>query len=98
MIERYAASIPTMCSAGNHECTHDTSSCALTDLLHAGYDNRFGAYKGRCGAQMPVMDPNLVYYSFDYRNVHFISVDSVTMEAGDPNQISWLTSDLQVPR
>ena len=49
---------------------------------------------------MPVGSADQLYYSFDYRNVHFValSTDSLSRSEGpgDPEQMAWLVSDLQV--
>lgn len=64
--------------------------------IQLGYDNDYAAYIGRVGDSMPVTEPGLLYYSFDYRNVHFISLDSDGLEMGDEVQEAWLKEDLQV--
>ena len=100
MIEPYAANIPVMVTSGNHESTSDRPPYVALPLTlrTAGYDNHYAAYLGRAGNSMPVDSPGMLYYSYDYRNVHFVALDSegLDVQSSAQAQIDWINADLTV--
>jgi hypothetical protein len=108
MIEKWASKIPYMTAPGNHEADCHDIAC-LSDPIRRAKLSNFTAYNTRF--RMPSEECNSnalnMHYSFNYKNIHFIAIDS---ETGYPNaplekryilpcggfqeQIAWLEQDL----
>jgi len=110
LVEDWTSKIPYMTAPGNHEADcHDTD--CLNDPIKQQKLSNFSAYNSRfrmpskeCGSNALNM-----HYSFNYKNIHFIAIDS---ETGYPNaplehkyyypcggfqeQLKWLENDLIV--
>ena len=105
--EVWASSIPYMVCAGNHEADCHDPSCVLNKERREKLSN-FTAYNARF--QMPSEESGGVqnmHYSFNFNNIHFISIDSATGYPGAPlenryifpcggfgDQLTWLENDL----
>lgn len=107
-IEKWASKIPYMTAPGNHEADCHDFAC-LKDPEKRQKLSNFTAYNTRF--KMPFEESNAqalnMHYSFNYNNIHFISIDS---ETGYPNapletkyvlpcggfneQLKWLEQDL----
>ena len=108
IVEEWASKVPYMTAPGNHEADCHDVSCLL-DPIKRGKLSNFTAYNTRfrmpsteCGSNALNM-----HYSFNYKNIHFIAIDS---ETGYPNaplenryflpcgdfqeQLNWLEQDL----
>jgi len=81
MMEPITSSIPYMVAPGNHESNYDFTS----------YKSRF-TNSTSLNSQSP--DGNL-YYSFEYRSVHFIALSSEHPFGEGSRQYKWLESDLK---
>ena len=108
IIEEWASKIPYMTAPGNHEADCHDVAC-LTDPIRRDKLSNFTAYNTRF--RMPSEECNSnalnMHYSFNYKNIHFIAIDS---ETGYPNaplekryilpcggfqeQLNWLEQDL----
>ena len=87
-----------MVCPGNHEYSCEHSDCN-------SYSQNFTFYNAKF--QMPGADSGSntnMYYSFDYSNVHFVSISTETDYPGAPynpifgDQVAWLVKDLQKAR
>ena len=107
-VESFSNNTPYMVCPGNH----DVTCHSITDLgCEDGFKN-FGAFNSRF--KMPSLESNGVknmWYSFDFHNIHFISISTETDFDGSPtnpdtffgggsgghfgNQIEWLINDLE---
>ena len=107
-IEKWSSKIPYMTAPGNHEADCHDIDC-LKDPEKREKLSNFTAYNTRF--KMPFEESNAqalnMHYSFNYNNIHFISIDS---ETGYPNaplekryilpcggfneQLKWLEQDL----
>ncbi len=107
-VEKFSNNTPYMICPGNH----DVTCHSITDLgCESGLKN-FGAFNSRF--KMPSLESNGVknmWYSFDFHNIHFISINTETDFDGAPtnpytffgggsggnfgNQIEWLINDLE---
>ncbi len=108
IVEEWASQVPYMTAPGNHEADcHDTD--CLNDPIKREKLSNFTAYNTRF--RMPSTECNSnalnMHYSFNYKNIHFIAIDS---ETGYPNaplekkyvlpcggfqdQMKWLEQDL----
>ena len=108
IIEDWASKVPYMTAPGNHE-----ADCHDTECLHnpiqreklsnfSAYNTRFRMPSEECGSNALNM-----HYSFNYKNIHFIAIDSETGYPNAPlehkyvlpcggfqNQLKWLKKDL----
>ena len=79
-MQRTAATRPFMVTNGNHERFYDWAS----------YKNRF---------KMPFQEsggsPDGFWYSYDYANIHFVSISSEHSLDADSEQYVWLQNDLK---
>lgn len=107
--DKWAASKPYMTTPGNHEADCHSPSCMLSQEKREKLSN-FTAYNARF--RMPSLESNgshNMWYSFNYGNVHFVSIDTETgfpgavaekryvMPCGGfGDMISWLEQDLMV--
>lgn len=105
--EAWASSIPYMLTPGNHEADCHDPACLASKDRREKLSN-FTAYNARY--RMPSAESGGVenmHYSFNYNNVHFISIDSATGYPGAPQEtryimpcggfgdmLTWLESDL----
>ena len=97
LIEEAAASIPYMTCPGNHEY-----SCNHKENDQYAYTKNFTAYNYRF--HMPSSSSKgtkNMWFSFNFGNIHFISVDTETDYPDAPegshmfgDQLSWLKEDL----
>lgn len=86
-------------SPGNHDYSPTANNYRIEDPLSA-YFNIFSVpTKGEAGG---VPSESKAYYSYDYANIHFISLDSYGREdmdkrlfSQDSNQMKWLEKDLK---
>lgn len=106
--EVWASQIPYMTTPGNHEADCHDPSCLLDKERREKLSN-FTAYNGRFRMPSPETGGVLnMHYSFNFGNVHFISIDTETGYPGAPGetryvlpcggfgeQLSWLEKDLQ---
>jgi len=81
LIEPIASSLPYMTVPGNHESNYDFTS----------YRNRFSNMTSM-NSRSPQGN---IYYSFDYRTVHFIGLSSEHDFSVGSQQYQWLLNDLQ---
>lgn len=107
--EQWASQVPYMTTPGNHEADCHSPACMVSERRRSLLSN-FTAYNTRF--HMPSKESNgtlNMHYSFNYGNVHFISMDT---ETGFPNaalesryvlpcggfadQVAWLEEDLRV--
>jgi hypothetical protein len=107
-IEPWASTVPYMVTPGNHEAECHDPNCLASKEKRAKLSN-FTAYNTRF--RMPSEESNSaalnMHYSFNYGNVHFISLDTETGFPGSAeetryvlpcggfaDQLSWLEQDL----
>lgn len=106
-IEPWASKVPYMVTPGNHEADCHDPAC-LTDRERRHKLSNFTAYNNRF--HMPSAESGGVlnmHYSFNYGNVHFISLDTETGYPGAAeetryvlpcggfgDQLTWLEQDL----
>jgi hypothetical protein len=106
-IEGWASMIPYMVAPGNHEAECHDPACLASKDKREKLSN-FTAYNGRF--HMPSEETGGVlnmWYSFNYGNAHFISIDTETGYPGAAeetryvlpcggfgNQLQWLEADL----
>lgn len=106
-IQEWASSKPYMVSPGNHEADCHDPACLMDSERREKLSN-FTAYNHRF--RMPSPETGGVqnmWYSFNYGNVHFISMDTETDYTNAPletryilpcggfgNQMAWLEQDL----
>eukprot|EP01039_Chlorochromonas_danica_P007657 gene7657-8462_t len=106
-VEPWASQLPYMVTPGNHEADCHDESCLLDNERREKLSN-FSAYNGRF--RMPSQESGGVlnmHYSFNYGNVHFISLDTETGYPGAAeetryvlpcggfgDQLTWLEQDL----
>lgn len=97
-----AASKPYMVLPGNHEADCHTIFCAFKNLRNfTAFNNRFRMPFSESGSN------SNMWYSFNYANVHFVSISSETDFPHSPegqgsiwnyggfgNQMAWLEADL----
>lgn len=107
-IEPWASKLPYMVLPGNHEADCHDASCLLEPLDRGLKLSNFTAFNARF--RMPSVESRGVlnmFYSFNYANVHFISIDTETGFPGAPSehryvfacggfgdQLAWLENDL----
>eukprot|EP01035_Chromulina_nebulosa_P020343 gene20343-26406_t len=106
-IQSWAAQLPYMVAVGNHEADCHDPACLFNKERREKLSN-FTAYNTRF--RMPSEESNGVlnmHYSFNYGNVHFISLDTETGYPGSAeenryifpcggfnDQLTWLENDL----
>ncbi|KAJ1417410.1 iron/zinc purple acid phosphatase-like protein [Ochromonadaceae sp. CCMP2298] len=106
-VEPWASQLPYMVTPGNHEADCHDPACLLDSERREKLSN-FTAYNGRF--RMPSEETGGVlnmHYSFNYGNVHFISLDTETGYPGAAeetryvlpcggfgDQLTWLENDL----
>lgn len=107
-IEPWASKVPYMVTPGNHEADCHSPNC-LTSKTKKDKLSNFTAYNTRF--RMPASESKSealnMHYSFNYGNVHFISLDTETGYPGAAeetryvlpcggfaDQLSWLENDL----
>lgn len=106
-IQPWASKLPYMVSPGNHEADCHDPAC-LTDSERRAKLSNFTAYNNRF--HMPSQESGGVlnmHYSFNYGNIHFISLDTETGYPGAAeetryvlpcggfgDQLTWLENDL----
>jgi acid phosphatase type 7 len=108
LVEEWASKVPYMTAPGNHEADCHDTECIYNKKQGAklsnftAYNTRFRMPSKECGSNALNM-----HYSFNYKNIHFIAIDS---ETGYPNaplehkyyypcggfqeQLTWLENDL----
>ncbi len=108
LVEEWASKVPYMTAPGNHEADCHDTECIYNKKLgeklsnFTAYNTRFRMPSEECGSNALNM-----HYSFNYKNIHFIAIDS---ETGYPNaplehkyyypcggfqeQMKWLEQDL----
>lgn len=108
LVEEWASKVPYMTAPGNHEADCHDTECLASPVLRTklsnftAYNSRFRMPSEECGSNALNM-----HYSFNYKNIHFIAIDSETgypnapLEhkyvlpcGGFPNQLKWLENDL----
>lgn len=105
--DSWAARVPYMVAVGNHEADCHSPACLLSKEKREKLSN-FTAFNTRF--HMPSVESNgtlNMHYSFNYGNVHFISIDSETGYPGAQeekryvmpcggfgDQLAWLEADL----
>lgn len=106
--DKWAAQVPYMLTPGNHEADCHDPACLASKHRREALRN-FTAYNARF--HMPSVESNgtlNMHYSFNYGNVHFLSIDT---ETGFPNaplekryilpcggfadQMTWIEEDLK---
>jgi hypothetical protein len=88
--EVWASSIPYMLTPGNHEADCHDPACLSSKDRREKLSN-FTAYNARY--RMPSAESGGVenmHYSFDYNNVHFISLDTATGYPGAPQETRYI--------
>jgi hypothetical protein len=108
MIESWASKVPYMTAPGNHEADCHDISC-ISDPIKQSKLSNFSAYNTRFRMPSTECSANALnmHYSYNYKNIHFIAIDS---ETGYPNaplekryifpcggfqeQMKWLEQDL----
>ena len=108
LVEEWASKVPYMTAPGNHEADCHDIECMYNKKLGEKLSN-FTAYNNRFRMPSVECDSNALnmHYSFNYKNIHFIAIDS---ETGYPNaplehkyyypcggfqeQLIWLENDL----
>ncbi len=110
LVEEWTSKVPYMTAPGNHEADCHDTECLNNPILREKLSN-FTAYNTRF--RMPSEECNSnalnMHYSFNYKNIHFISIDSETGYPNAPleykyvlpcggfnNQLKWLENDLIV--
>jgi hypothetical protein len=108
LVEEWTSKIPYMTAPGNHEADCHDADCLHSPIKQQKLSN-FSAYNTRF--RMPSLESGSnalnMHYSFNYKNIHFIAIDS---ETGYPNaplehkyffpcggfqeQLKWLENDL----
>lgn len=108
LVEGWVSKVPYMTAPGNHEADCHDDECILDKIQgqklsnFTAYNTRFRMPSEECGSNALNM-----HYSFNYKNIHFIAIDS---ETGYPNaplehkyylpcggfteQLTWLEKDL----
>ena len=108
IVEKWASKVPYMTAPGNHEADCHDTECLYNPIQQeklsnfSAYNTRFRMPSKECGSNALNM-----HYSFNYKNIHFIAIDS---ETGYPNapledtyffpcggfseQLTWLENDL----
>lgn len=86
-------SMPVFSTPGNHDYNESGYQQPATLTTNYPYFSIFSLpQNGECGG-VPSGSPK--YYSFDYANIHFISLDSYgTLNAPGSEMYTWLTNDL----
>jgi hypothetical protein len=99
-----ASGVPLMVLPGNHEAECHSPACFLDAQRRKAVSN-FTAYNHRFRMPSDAAHFNM-WYSFDYGNVHFVSIDTETDYPNSPNdsisnqngnfgnQLAWLHADL----
>jgi acid phosphatase type 7 len=107
-IEEWASKVPYMVAPGNHEADCHDPACLISKDKREKLSN-FTAYNNRFRMPSPESDGVMnMWYSFNYGNVHFISVNTETDYPGAPeetryvlpcggfgDQLTWLENDLK---
>jgi hypothetical protein len=108
IVEEWASKVPYMTAPGNHEADCHDTTCFTNPIKrdklsnYTAYNTRFRMPSKECGSNALNM-----HYSFNYKNIHFIAIDSETgypnapLEnryifpcGGFPEQLKWLEQDL----
>lgn len=106
--EPWASMLPYMTAPGNHEADCHDEAC-LTDSERREKLSNFTAYNNRFRMPSPESGGVLnMHYSFNYGNIHFISIDTETGYPGAEeetryvlpcggfgDQLTWLENDLK---
>ncbi len=110
IVEEWTSKIPYMTAPGNHEADCHDAECLHSTITQQKLSN-FSAYNTRFRMPSTESGSNALnmHYSFNYKNIHFIAIDS---ETGYPNaplehkyyfpcggfqeQLKWLENDLIV--
>lgn len=95
LMEPTTSILPYMVLPGNHEYSCENTACL-------NYSRNFVAYNNRFRVPAPESGSNTnMWYSFDYANVHFVSIDTETDYPKAPfnvsdfgDQLAWLEQDL----
>lgn len=108
LVEEWTSKIPYMTAPGNHEADCHDADCLHSPIKQQKLSN-FSAYNTRFRMPSTESGSNALnmHYSFNYKNIHFIAIDS---ETGYPNaplehkyffpcggfqeQLKWLENDL----
>ena len=106
MIEPFASSKYYMTAPGNHEADCHDANCMLSKEKREKLSN-FTAYNSRFLMPSTQSNAHNMHYSFNYGNIHFISIDTETGYPGAPletryilpcggfaEQMDWLEQDL----
>jgi len=89
-IEPWASQLPYMVAPGNHEADCHDPACLVSKDKKEKLSN-FTAYNERFLMPSDVSDGVMnMYYSFNYGNVHFISLDTETAYAGAPEETKYV--------
>lgn len=105
--DAWASSLPYMVAPGNHEADCHSPACLASKERRENLSN-FTAYNARF--RMPSEESNgtlNMWYSFNYNNVHFVTIDTETAYPGAPEEkryvlpcggfgdmLTWLEQDL----
>ena len=107
-IDSWTSKVPYMVLPGNHEADCHDPAC-LVDRNKRDQMSNFTTFNTRFRMPAPECDAAAenMHYSFNYRNVHFISIDTETGFPGAPeetryvlpcggfaDQLTWLENDL----